>query len=563
MGKRSKKKTRAPKPAPKPPAVTGETLRPKPKAFDWRRILQVLLIVAAGLWIYRPVLHGDWLMDDVNYITQNLLLRDTAGLWKIWFEPGSFIEYYPLKASVEWIEWNLFGNDTFGYHLTNVVLHVVNALLVWRLLAKFGLRLAWLGGLIFAIHPAMVESVAWISELKNTLSLPPFLLAMGAWIDYEERKRRRDYWLALGLFLVAMLCKISMAPFPVVILLYAWWKRGRVGWSDLKASAPFFVISLTLGVVSIAVGSWFQQHYMPVLDAVPMGGFFSRLACAGLALSQYLFNCLLPVNLMPIYPRWEVDPPSLPQFLPWPILGGIVYGLWRKRRGWGRHGLLGLGFFVLNLMPFLGFKTVSYMSFTWVMDHFLYIPILGLIGLAVAGLERIDGRLSPVLRPFEIAIIGVAMTLLVFESRGYAKIFSREETLSTYALRHNPGAWTAHDTLGNALQRSGRLNEAMYQFREALRIKPDYVESRYNLGNTLLSAGRYPEAIEQYEQVLKVQPNYPKAHNNLAVTLAQMGRFPEAIEQFHAELQLYPDDADTRDNLAKVENLQKMVPVKH
>jgi tetratricopeptide (TPR) repeat protein len=563
MAKSSKKNAQPPEPVSKSPPLTGDSLRPKPKALDWNRMFQVLLIVAAGFWIYWPVLHGDWLMDDVNYITQNPLLRDTAGLWKIWFEPGSFIEYYPLKASVEWIEWNLFGDDTLGYHLTNVVLHVVNALLVWRLLAKFGLQLAWLGGLIFAIHPAMIESVAWISELKNTLSLLPFLLAMGAWIDYEERKRQRDYWLALGLFLVAMLCKISMAPFPVVILLHAWWKRGRVGWSDLKASAPFFVISLTLGMASISIGSWFQQHYMPTLDAVPMGGFFSRLACAGLVLSQYLLNSLWPVNLMPIYPRWRVDPPSLPQFFPWVILGGIFYWLWRKRRSWGRHGLLGLGFFVLNLMPFLGFRTISYMGFTWVMDHFLYLPILGLIGLAVAGIEWIYGRLAPVLRPFEIAIIGVAMTLLAFESNGYAKAFINAETLSTYALKHNPGAWTAYNDLGCALKRSGRFNEAIDQFREALRIKPDYIESRYNLGNALFSAGRYPEAIEQYEQVLKVQSNYPKAHNNMAVTLAKMGHLPEAIEQFHAELQLYPDNTDARDNLAKVENLQKMVPVKH
>ncbi len=121
---------------------------------NWKSLLpRALLIVAAGFWVFSPAFHGDWLMDDANYITGNPLLRDAAGLWKIWFEPESFIEYYPLNASVEWIEWNLFGDDPFGYHLLNIVLHVVNALLIWRLLAKFGLRLAWLGGLIFAIHP--------------------------------------------------------------------------------------------------------------------------------------------------------------------------------------------------------------------------------------------------------------------------------------------------------------------------------------------------------------------------------------------------------------------------
>ena len=126
------------------------------------------------------------------YLSQNPLLHDPARLWKAWFQPGSFIEYYPLEQTVQWVQWQLWGNDTFGYHLTNVCLHLLGAFLVWRLLSKFGLRLAWLGGLIFAIHPMMVESVAWISELKNTLSLPPFLLAMCAWIDYEERGRKQD-----------------------------------------------------------------------------------------------------------------------------------------------------------------------------------------------------------------------------------------------------------------------------------------------------------------------------------------------------------------------------------
>jgi hypothetical protein len=154
------------------------------------------------------------------------MTQSPTGLWSIWFEPGSQLDYYPIKASVQWLQWHLWGMDTLGYHLTNVVLHILSALLVWRLLSKFGLRLAWLGGLIFAIHPVQVESVAWIAELKNTLSLPPFLLAMCAWIDYEERGKAKDYFLALGLFLVAMLCKLTVVLFPLVILLYAWWRRG-------------------------------------------------------------------------------------------------------------------------------------------------------------------------------------------------------------------------------------------------------------------------------------------------------------------------------------------------
>jgi hypothetical protein len=380
----------------------------------WIFVLKIAVILAAGFFIYGPALPGDWLLDDVNNITQNTLLRDTTGLWKIWFVPGSFIEYYPLEQSVEWIEWHLFGNDTLGYHFLNLALHLVNALLVWRLLAKLQLRLAWLGGLLFAVHPAMVESVAWISELKNTLSLAPFLLALIAWLDYQRHRRSRDYVLVLAFFLVAMLCKISMAPFPIVILLHAWWRRGRIAWSDLKASLPFFAISFALGELSLHVGSWFQQHNM-VLEPVLMGGLFSRLACAGLTLSQYLFTSLCPFDPMPVYPRWNIDPPSLLQFLPWPISIVFLTWFWRRRQSWGRHVLMGLGFFVLNLLPFLGFKAVSYMSFTWVMDHFLYLPILGLIALAVAALEQIDRRLGPSRAPIWMTLTSLLTLLLVWK----------------------------------------------------------------------------------------------------------------------------------------------------
>jgi len=212
--------------------------------------LHALLIVAAGLWVFWPALHGAWLWDDDLLITNNPLIHDPAGLGKIWFAPTtSLIDYLPITVSVEWLEWHLWGMNTFGYHLTSIVLHLTSALLVWRLLTKLGLRLAWLGGLLFAIHPVMVESVAWIAELKNTLSLPPFLLAMCAWIDYDEQGKWTEYVLALGLFLVAMLCKATMVMFPVVILLYAWWKRGRVGVRDLAGNAPFFALSVVLGAI--------------------------------------------------------------------------------------------------------------------------------------------------------------------------------------------------------------------------------------------------------------------------------------------------------------------------
>jgi len=540
MAKRLKSKKSPPKAEPISEVKTEE-LAQGPKTFPWIALLQALAIVAAGLWIYSPVFHGGWLMDDNAYVTQNPSLRSVDGLINFWLMPGSFVEFYPIEETLLWFQWQLWQNDASGYHVTNIILHIIGSLLVWKFFSKLGLRFAWLAGLIFCIHPVQVESVAWVAELKNTLSLPPFLIAMCFWIDYEENKRDRDYFLALGFFLAAMLCKITMAPFPIIILLYAWWKRGRIGWADVKGALPFFVISLILGMMTVYVGQ-------------PMGDFWSRLACAGITISFYFFHFFLPLQfsqpypqwpvdflplqMLPAYPQWKFDQPTLQQFLPWPIMAGLFCWFWARRRTWGKTVLLGLGFFLLGLLPFIGFHEVSYMRFTWVMDHFLYLPSLGLLGIAIAGIEQIDNQLSKsfgswlantraagnamddwLLRllarvPLVIVAAVVVVTLTVM-SRNYAKTFVNLETSWTYEIKYNPDAWLAHNNLGYIMVEQNRLDEAKVQFIEALRIKPDYSEAHNNLGVVYSRMGDVANAITQYQAALQVNPDYGDAQNNL------------------------------------------------
>lgn len=532
------------------PAPAGGIMTTEYTLPGWKlTLLHAAIIVAAGLFIYWPAFNGYWIWDDGMYISQNPLMNDPARLWKAWFQPGSFIEYYPITETVQWVQWKLWGDDTLGYHLTNVGLHLLSAFLVWRLLGKFGLRLAWLGGLLFAIHPMMVESVAWISELKNTLSLPPFLLAVCAWIDYEERGRRGDYVRALALFLVSMLCKIGMAPFPVIILLYAWWKRGRVGWRDGLASAPFFVISVILGLVTKWCGEYYMQSQLKNPAVIEIGGFFSRLALSGQTLAFYFTKCFWPAGPLPIYPQWKIDPSSPLQFVPWLVLAGAVYWLWRRRESWGRHVLLGLGFFILILGPFLGFVPISYMSFTWVMDHFIYVPIIGLIGIVVAGIERVDARLAAPVHPFSTGILTVIMGLLAFESHWYAAAYTDAETFWTYTVDHNPGAWGAHDNLAQALLQVGEPEKAREHFETAIRLKPELAAPYCDLAAALVQLGRNSEGMESLRQALQRDPNSAEAHNDLGVMLAQSGRMTEALAEFETALRHRPHYVDAYNNI--------------
>jgi tetratricopeptide (TPR) repeat protein len=477
--------------------------------------LGVTIIVAAALWVYSPVFHGDWLWDDDWYITSQPLLRDATGLWKFWFAPGSWVEYYPLEETLLWVEWHLFGNDTLGYHFVTIGLHAANALLVWRLLARLGVRKAWLGGLIFAVHPAAVDSVAWIAETKNTLVLLPFLLCLIAWIDFEESRSRYDYQLALVLFLAAMLCKISVAPLPVVLLLFAWWKRGRIRGSDLAAVAPFFVISLVLGLLTIDCGSWYYLHHDKFGQDATLGGGAFRLALAAQALAHYFAHIVWPVGLLPIYPQWNIDPNAPLQYLPWIALLAVALGCWIYRTGWGRHVLLGLGFFVLFLAPFLGFVGATYMNFSWIMDHFLYVPIIGLIGLFVAAVQAAENSMPTAARPAVTGFVTLIAVLLAFESHAYAQVYTDEASLWNYTLEHDPNSWLANYNFGNALFVTGNFSEAIAFYEHALKEKPDDVMAHNNLGLAYAQTGRLPEAKVQFETAVRLMPTFAGARHNL------------------------------------------------
>jgi len=517
------------------------------------------VLVAAAGWVYGPSAHGGWIWDDSLEVSQNPVLRDPAGLGKIWFAPGG-TDYFPFKTTVQWVAWRLWGDRAAAYHGLNVGLHLLGAFLFWRLLVVLArpaaaagpaasapcADFAWLGALLFLVHPLAVESVAWISELKNTLSLALLLGASLAYLAYDERGRRAPpYLLALLGFTLAMLSKSTVAMFPFVILLHAWWRRGRIDRRDLLSSAPFFAVSAGLGLVTI----WFQSHRAIADLPLGVGGWASRLAAAGLAVAFYLVQGVVPRALLPIYPRWAVDPPSAWQFLPWLGLAAILFWLWTKRASWGRTALFGLGWFLLNLVPILGFVPFAYQRTAWVADHFAYLSLPGLLGLAAAGLGAWAARMSGV-RSRLLLGAGTALALLwAAQSRGYAEVFRSNEALWTYALRGNPDAWMAQNNLGQAYFAQHRLAEAGTHFQRALELNPDDAGAHFNLGLIRLDGGRAPDAIEEFRTALRLRPAFPEAENWLGNALARAGRLNEAVEAYRSALRIESGYAQAHANL--------------
>ncbi len=556
-------------------------------------LIKAAVITLAVAFVYGRVMGAGWIWDDALEITGSHDVRSPGGLWSAWFSPSGF-DYFPLKTDLQWLEWHLWQSRPAGYHAANIVVHLAGALLLWRLLGKLGVRFAWLGGLLFAIHPLAVESVAWVSEFKNVLSLAFLLLAAGAFVDFDSacatarlagpgrgNAARRAYLAALAWFLAAMLSKSSVVMFPFCLLLLAWWRRGRIGRRDLLASLPFFLVSLILGLVTIS----FQAQRAIVDPGSVVEGLPVRLAVAGRALVFYFGKCAWPFGLLPIYPRWAAPALLLPGALCWLAAGAVAAALliWNFRSAPGdgpripipRHILLGLGFFVINLIPVLGFFPMAYQRISWVADHFAYLALAGMAGLAAGGVGTLldsssqieqEGREEregkgllrtlpglPVLpvqfRWIYPVFVSVIIAGLAIQSRSYARVFQGEKSLWTYELERNKEAWIGYNNLGIALRKEGRRSEAIADYEQSLRLRPNFAEAHNDLGVALAEEGRAAEALAHYERAILIKPDFASAYNNEGNLLLSLGRIDDAVGRFSLSLRLDPDVPEPHNNL--------------
>src|SRR5580658_6605696 len=357
---------------------------------SWRtRLLGLIVIVLLGVLSYWPALSGQFVWDDNSWTTEILpILRDFSGLEKIWFQPTALQQYYPLSGTTFWIDYHLWGFHPLPYHVENILLHLTSAILFWQLLRKLQVPGAWLAGAIFAIHPVMVESVAWITERKNVLSMVLFLsslLAYGRFSGYwNEPEPKRDWWawgLALVLFCAALLAKATAFSLPGVLLLICWWKRGTIRFKrDVLPTLPFFVIS-----IGFCLGtSWLEKNHVGAKGPDWQISFPARCLIAGRAIWFYVGKLLWPSQLCFIYPRWHLNTGSWRQWMfPISVLA-ILLTLWQLRHRIGRGPLTACLFFIGTLFPALGFMNAYFMTYSFVCDHWVYLSSLGLFALSAA-----------------------------------------------------------------------------------------------------------------------------------------------------------------------------------
>jgi tetratricopeptide (TPR) repeat protein len=515
------------------------------------------LVLCATVLAYLPALTGGFIWNDSDYVTRPAL-RSLGGLHRIWTEAGAAEQYYPLLHSAFWVEHRLWGDNPLGYHAFTVLLHGASAVLFALVLRRLfsGAPAAsrppagteWLAALLFALHPVHVESVAWISEEKNTLSLAFYLASALAYLRFDEERRPGTYASALALFACALACKTVTATLPAALLVALWWRRGRLDWGrDFAPLAPWLAMGAAAGLFT----SWVERHYGGAQGADFDISGIARALVAGRAVWLYLGRLAWPSGLNFIYPRWSVDPSAGWQWLL--PLGVLALGaaLWAVR-GRSRGPLAAYLLFVGSLFPALGFVNLYGARYSWVWDHWQYLPDLGPIALAAAGLAAGWRRLAPRARGLGSGLAAALAVLLGALTWAHCGMFHDDETLYLETIRRNPDSWFAHYNLGLAWSKvPGRLDDAVSQYREAVRARPDFADAHYNLAVALgKMPGRSGEAVAEYEEAIRDDPGMVQAHNNLGLALAQTpGRLDDAIAQYGEALRLSPEDADVHVNL--------------
>jgi len=562
-----------------------------------RLLWRTTLIFAATLAAYGPVLGAGFIWDDDGHVTRPDL-RSLHGLKRIWFELGATQQYYPVLHSAFWVEHRLWGDAALGYHLVNILLHATAACLFGVALkkirnSKFEIRnfhAPLFAALIFALHPVCVESVAWVSEQKNTLSTVFYLLAVLTYLNFTERifdpshakaQRRKEnprdvslqfksqknefrssvglvgrriglcafaplretglgwYVPSFALFILAVLSKSVTVTLPAALLVIAWWQRGRLSWKrDVLPLVPFFAIGIAGGLLT----AWVERRYIGARGAAFDLSLLERGLLAGRVIGFYLVKLVWPANLMFVYPRWPIHAGEGWQYL-FPLgVVALLAALWSIRRR-TRGPLAGVLFFVGTLFPALGFFNVYPFVFSYVADHFQYLAMLGIVALATSVFRLPSSAFPRIVALSVLCLFGI----LTFRQCG---IYRDNETLYRATLAKNPDAWLAHDNLGVVLEGQGRMAEAIGHYREALRLNSNYPETYNNLGNAFAHLGNWSEASAAYAQALRLRPNFAEAEYDWANVLNDSERYAEAAFHYENALRLRPNYPDAEYRMA-------------
>ena len=542
-------------------------------------------------WTFLGAIDGGFVgFDDPDYVSANAQVQQGLTLENLeWaFCSSDAANWHPLTWLSHMLDCQVFGLAPWGHHLTSLLLHAINAVLVFVVLGRItsATGRSFVVALLFGLHPLRVESVAWIAERKDVLSTTFWLLTLWAYSKYSEasagqasrpgipagvtgnRDRRSSdrqaartaispacgsrhllpvgrvawlyYCLAFACFGLGLMSKPMLVTVPCVLLLLDYWPLRRwpqrSGRDLVLEKIPFFVAAIASSAVTFIV----QRRGGAMIASLP---FVARMENAVVSYCRYLGKLFWPIDLAAFYPpvnHWPSTAILLAGLL---LLGLSITSIALRRRF--PYFVVGWLWFLGTLAPVIGFVPAGEQSMA---DRYSYVPSIGVILLVVWGVyDLTKGWRYQAVAAFA-ATAGAAF-FCIAQTRVQVSFWTDTETLFRHALQVTERNYLAHNNVGAALDKQGRWDEALSEFRQALQVKPDYPEALNNLGAALTRQGHLDEAIGQFREALRLRPRYAEARYNLGAALQEQGRLDEAITQYQQALRLKPRYADAHYNL--------------
>jgi Flp pilus assembly protein TadD len=528
------------------------------------------LLALVTIVLYWPAMRCDFVnYDDDVFVTSNIHVQNGLTFENVkWaFINPVAANWHPLTMLSHMLDCQLFGLKPWGHHLTSVVLHALNAVLVFALLQQLtgAIWRSVLVAALFGLHPLHVESVAWVAERKDVLSVFFGLLSLGAYARYAEKSKVRSpkskvfYSLALTFFACGLMAKPMLVTWPFVMLLLDYWPLKRASSFKFSVSSPgttpsstvnpqlaalvfeklpFFGLAVAASIVTFVVQK--QTGALTTGESIPLG---MRGENALIAYCRYLGKLFWPTDLAVFYPRpghWPLEQVLLSGVL----IAGVTVLLIVKRARYP-YMLMGWLWYCVTLVPVIGLVQAGEQAMA---DRYTYIPSVGVLIMAIWGAYELSRSWR--YQVMALSVAGGAAIILCFGlTRRQLGHWQDSESLYRHAIEVTENNYLAHNNLGIVLMEKGQTDEAISQYREAIQLEPGFVYAHNNLGRALDQKGQTDEAISQFQEAIRLAPDDADAHNKLGVALNEEGRNDEAISQFQEAIRLAPDDADAHNNL--------------
>lgn len=550
-------------------------------------LLQSVTIIFLALFTYHnAILNGNFIWDDDDYITENPVLRSVKGLYDIWLSPFSLPQYYPAVHTSFWIEYRLWGLNPGRFILTNILLHSLSAFILWRILSLLEIKSAWFAAIIFTIHPVCVESVAWITERKNTLGTFFYLLSAYYYIKYDFKIRPGKYYFLFSFlfYLMALFSKTVMGTLPAALLLIKWWKAQKIKLYDFIKLLPFFIIGIGAGIVTIYIEKYHVGASGPDWDL----SFLQRFIIAGKALWFYIAKLLFPINLCFIYPRWNINPEKDYFLYIYPLsILSILFLTFILQKKISKAPFTAIAYFTGTVFPALGFFDVYPMRYTFVADHYVYPACIGIIVLFSSLISEFCFRIKNILKEESVVtfIQSMIITVLFFLSYKRTEVYTDIKILWEDTINKNLTCWMAYNNLGlyfsskqkyqealkyllisislrpssqiysniaSIYSKIGEHNKAIEYCKLAIDLDPDSEQAYYNMAISLNELNKKEDALKMYYKTITIKPNFPQAHNNLASLLREKGFYDLALKHYKIAVELYPEYSAAYCNLSSL-----------